>query len=573
MPRAKRSQRQRCFRNVKLVIKNPAPLGERLDKWGDYHFGQALSTALKRARQELEIRQDFWPEWDQEDDGDAVLVLRGKRQCRPTGRVPSFLWVLSHPSTVTPAEVAPYTHVFAASEALARHVEDTAGATTSVLRQCTDPLRFHPPDGSGSREESRRDGIIFVANSRGYPREIVRWALDAGLPPTIHGAHWDSVGLSHLVKNESVDNAQVAELYRGARATLNDHWADMRYYGIVNNRVLDALSAGLPTISDSFTELRDLFGGTLLYADGPREYLEAVQHLDRNYSSVLEKVARRREQIVADFSFQARAEELLAFLDRHGRHGAGPSTAADFSRAVTGGSELFETLCDAVEALQHRAGGMRRLLHLFPSPRREYGGPDTERFSYFTGGFGDGPWQLRLHQDVRDLEHMGFDLIVIEDAGSLDVVPPLGRHGFLQGLRRALSPGGTVAIRLDQLGPDWTARFRIAGFSQVGEADQWALLQSHQAATTHDKLRAVSIYAHTLEHKLAAVYRSRSWKLLGPVRRISGVLKRGTAGNVAHATTSPPRPPSLSGRDPLADWRPADDRRVGEGPAPIKGNS
>jgi hypothetical protein len=192
------------YLKMKIIIKNPAPLGDRLTKWGDYHFGAALEKALRRERPDAIIRQDYWPEWEQKDDGDLVIVLRGKRRFIPDRSVPAFLWVISHPSTISEWEISQYAIVFAGSEGFFKYVKNKSHTPVTILRQCTDTHLFFPNNNSLEKQAIVRSGLLFAANSRGYRRDIVQWSLEAGSPPQIIGGHWDSVFLGHLVEKEFI---------------------------------------------------------------------------------------------------------------------------------------------------------------------------------------------------------------------------------------------------------------------------------------------------------------------------------------------------------------------------------
>ena len=100
---------------MKIAIKNPAPLGKNLAKWGDYHFGLALQSALEAAG--ATVVMHFWPEWQRDEGEDVVLVLRGKQRYEPVQGKVHLLWVMSHPSTVATDEIDSYDLVYVAEDA------------------------------------------------------------------------------------------------------------------------------------------------------------------------------------------------------------------------------------------------------------------------------------------------------------------------------------------------------------------------------------------------------------------------------------------------------------------------
>ena len=82
-------------------------------------------------------------------------------------------------------------------------------------------------------------------------------------------------------------------------------------YQFVNNRIYDALACGLPVISDSFDELKDLFPDELLYYHDKQSFQECLRRLDEDYVNIKKKTSAVKERIKAEFSFDARADELI----------------------------------------------------------------------------------------------------------------------------------------------------------------------------------------------------------------------------------------------------------------------
>lgn len=295
---------------MKLSIKSPAPSNRYQKNWGDFHFGSSLQRALEA--QGAEVVQHYWPQWDAEDGEDVVLVLRGWHGYVPPPDKVSILWVISHPALVTKDELDAYTLVYSASSTLRSLVRDVTSTPVELLRQCTDTALFHPPVGIAGSESSARHGIVFVASSRGARRDMAHWAIGAGTELTIVGRNWNERGQKSLRFRSYVTNEEVAEIYRSARLSLNDHWLDMRRFGIVSNRIFDCLACGVPVLSDSFPELRELFGDCLLFANNAGEYVEAMKQYEQGYDRLLEKVSRAGEQVRREYSFAGCAEQILA---------------------------------------------------------------------------------------------------------------------------------------------------------------------------------------------------------------------------------------------------------------------
>ena len=293
---------------MKWLIKNPAPLDDRQQKWGDFHFGRSLSAALRRLGHEVET--DYHPQWQNGQQSDVVLVLRGKyafERKGPNRDALHIMWNISHPSAVTIAEYQAYDKVFIASEQRARELEQHLPGRVHPLLQCTDTEQFHV--GADSGESTRRD-IVFVGNTRSERRDLVIEAARAGIPVKIWGRGWRDQGLADRLVAEYIENEALGDLYRGARICLNDHWPDMVQAGFINNRIFDALACGLPVISDRHPAITRLLGdGAVVQTSGDQARQVLARVLVR-YPSCLEAAHAVAETVRKEHSFDARVREL-----------------------------------------------------------------------------------------------------------------------------------------------------------------------------------------------------------------------------------------------------------------------
>jgi glycosyltransferase involved in cell wall biosynthesis len=282
-------------------------------KWGDFHFGRSLSKYLTRLGQEVSTQYD--PGWDDDAPCDVVLVLRGKYPF-PPGDIHRgalrVIWNISHPADVPIDEYRTYDLVCVASRPWAEGLQAQIDVPVVPLLQCTDLEEFRTPrvDDIGLRRD-----IVFIGNTRDIERPVVSWALEYGLPLKIWGRGWDRWSAGGHVVADYLPNEELGDLYARSRATLNDHWDDMKEYGFVNNRIFDAIACGLPVISDWHSELHTMFPRGILLYRNKGEFVACIEELLLDYPSVFEQVRQLGVRVRDEFSFERRAADLVRAVD------------------------------------------------------------------------------------------------------------------------------------------------------------------------------------------------------------------------------------------------------------------
>lgn len=304
---------------MKWIIKNPAPWDRRLRKWGDYHFGRLLAQHLTRRGETVETQ--YHPYWDREADGEVVLVLRGKHPfIRRSGQHPGavrVMWNISHPGDVSDAECESYDLIASASESQAQRLDARVSPPVVALHQCTDPDELdsagREPLAGGSG--GGRRGFIFVGNTRAALRPGVLWAIEYGLPLRIWGRGWAQWRQTQdRVVADYYPNEYLGRLYTRSRATINDHWDDMKAHGFINNRVLDALACGLPVVSDWHEELARLFPEEVAYYRDRPEFEACMERLLLDYPRIQKRAESARIKVRRKFTFEQRAGELIGLV-------------------------------------------------------------------------------------------------------------------------------------------------------------------------------------------------------------------------------------------------------------------
>lgn len=298
------------------VIKCPAPEDASRIRWGDYYFALTLKRELEKRGKYVLV--DTREDWGCESGADVVVVLRGCLNYHPDRRNTKCLyimWNISHPDMVTEEEYELYDIVCVGSRHYAETLKKKLTVPVLPLLQCTDTELFYPSD---EEPTSYRWDYIFIGNSRGVARNCVMWAIEDHLPLRMWGSGWNTILKDHMDLFEApfIENNQIPDLYRSAKVTLNDHWDDMREKQFINNRIFDALACGLPVITDTCQELRELFPDAVLYYETKEEFDKCVQRIEQDYPAIRAKVREQWPMIQREYSFGVRAEQLIEIVKR-----------------------------------------------------------------------------------------------------------------------------------------------------------------------------------------------------------------------------------------------------------------
>lgn len=281
---------------LRWTIVTAAPKGEAGQLWGDTHFAHDLADALTSLDQLVRVVPRSGAHAPARAQDDVVVVLRGLRRVTPVpGNASWLLWVISHPELIEPGEIEEFDLTFAASATWQR------GRVIPLL-QATNPSRFSPD------LDAHRSGVLFVGNTRGEFRPVVRDAIEAGIPIEVYGHGWEEFIDSQHLRGESLSNSELPHAYRTAAVVLNDHWADMAREGFLSNRLFDAVASGAAVVSDPAAGLSDVFGDCVSVYHSPEELRDA---LDRALAlSAAERLACA-ERMAQEHSFLQRAQVMV----------------------------------------------------------------------------------------------------------------------------------------------------------------------------------------------------------------------------------------------------------------------
>jgi spore maturation protein CgeB/GT2 family glycosyltransferase len=298
---------ERARRGYRVAFKIGAPSRREAPHWGDYHFARSLGRCF--AAKGHSFRIDCLDEWERPEcfGDDIVIVLRGLSRYHPKPGQINLIWNISHPDKIEDDEYEEFDHVFVASSRHAAEIAQRLPTPVDALLQCTDPEIFFPdPNPDVSAEK-----LLFVGNSRKQYREVVRLAVEAGMPLGVYGTHWPMFIPANYIRGEYVDNTILRQHYSRCEILLNDHWPSMRERGFISNRLFDGAASGAFIISDSVEDGGEVFGDDLVTYRGQSDFRDQVQYYLSHPEERRVRAKRLRARVLSAHTFACRADVLL----------------------------------------------------------------------------------------------------------------------------------------------------------------------------------------------------------------------------------------------------------------------
>jgi len=210
---------------------------------------------------------------------------------------------------VTLSEYNQYDFVFFASHRMHDRLKNTITPPSGVLLQCCDPVQIC------ETPHRKSPTLLFVGNSRGEFRDILRDLLPTSYDLQVYGAEWNDYPVKNYVVKELLDHDKLNQAYHDAKIVLNNHWEDMRANGIISNRIFDVLSSGGFVISDYIPEIQEVFNGTVItYKD--RDDLNKKIDYYLTHKDERDDLSKRGQSIVlAKHKFSDRISEIIHILE------------------------------------------------------------------------------------------------------------------------------------------------------------------------------------------------------------------------------------------------------------------
>ena len=279
-------------------------------RWGDPAIAEVLGRELRAHG--LVVRVVGRDRWGEGADraADVTVQLKGRGVAPTADAQVNAVWVMSHPSEVAPGELESADLVIAASEFLAERYRERTSRPVEVLPQATDARRFSP----GPVDTERASRVLFIGNTRSVPRPAVLGAVDADLPLTLVGGGWERYLDPRVIRSDHVPYEELPVWYRSAEVVLNDHWDDMSRWGLVSNRVFDALACGACVVSDEVLGMDELLDGAVVTFRDRADVGPTVRALLDDPDARAERAERGRRLVLESHTWEHRAAELVRLV-------------------------------------------------------------------------------------------------------------------------------------------------------------------------------------------------------------------------------------------------------------------
>ena len=278
--------------------------------WGDYHYAMAMKREFEKLGYRVNVRSK--EHWYDLSTAKYVIVLRGVKAYYPgvaTGQR-YIMWNISHPAETDIREYDRFDYVFFASQIMKDQLGNRTQTKSGVLMQCTDPQIMQCKD-----EVQKEYELLFVGNSRRVYRQILKDLLPTKHHLTVYGRHWEEFPVRDYVVSDYIANEEVGQAYHDAKILLNDHWDDMREYGIISNRIFDALAVGAFVISDEVSGMDEIFQGAVVTYHDREDLAAKIDYYLTHEEERKEKAQVGKEIVLKEHTFDQRVKVIADVIE------------------------------------------------------------------------------------------------------------------------------------------------------------------------------------------------------------------------------------------------------------------
>lgn len=298
-----------------LVIKCPA-----LERRGAKSVDYAYCDVLKRYFEEVGyyVLIDCYEDWNCSINADVVVLIHGYRYFHPDRRdekTKFVMWINCFTDKITAEELALYDLVMTTSETHQKMLQQMTDIPVEFVPMLTDTDSFCPSDTPAQPKYN----CVFIGNiiQRKYPRDCIRWCNDNGIEVDVWGEGWDKFYANSMFVHlhGRIDYKDLPELYRNARFSLNDHFADMLDTEMMNNRFPEVLLSGIPMICDWTESFERNYGDMVLFYRNEEEFVQCMKEMEERYDELLDNVRKNQEKLKEEFDFRRGIQRMKALID------------------------------------------------------------------------------------------------------------------------------------------------------------------------------------------------------------------------------------------------------------------
>lgn len=298
-----------------LVIKCPA-LERRGAKSVDYAYCDVLKRYFEEAGYYVLI--DCYEDWNCSINADVVVLIHGYRYFHPDRRDENtkfVMWINCFPDKVTAEELALYDLVMTTSEIHQKMLQQITDIPVAFVPMLTDTDSFYPSDTPAQPKYN----CVFIGNiiQRKYPRDCICWCNDNGIEVDVWGEGWDKFYANSMFVHlhGRIDYKDLPELYRNARFSLNDHFADMLESEMMNNRFPEVLLSGIPMVCDWTESFERNYGDMVLFYRNEEEFVQCMKEMEERYDELKANVMKNQVKLKEQFDFRRGIQRMKALID------------------------------------------------------------------------------------------------------------------------------------------------------------------------------------------------------------------------------------------------------------------
>lgn len=298
-----------------LVIKCPA-----LERRGAKSVDYAYCDVLKRYFEEVGyyVLIDCYEDWNCSINADVVVLIHGYRYFHPDRRdekTKFVMWINCFTDKIRAEELALYDLVMTTSETHQKMLQQMTDIPVEFVPMLTDTDSFCPSDTPAQPKYN----CVFIGNiiQRKYPRDCIRWCNDNGIEVDVWGEGWDKFYANSMFVHlhGRIDYKDLPELYRNARFSLNDHFADMLDTEMMNNRFPEVLLSGIPMICDWTESFERNYGDMVLFYRNEEEFVQCMKEMEERYDELRANVMKNQDKLKEEFDFRRGIQRMKALID------------------------------------------------------------------------------------------------------------------------------------------------------------------------------------------------------------------------------------------------------------------